>query len=371
VRHAYAGAEHVCEATVDPDGHLHAGDQLSRCGNPHEVGHGRLQRGSHVLESPAVTQSTLLGAVWLVARQHDVAARLGQIHAAPTRSRGHSALKLAVEGRRVAALQRVVVRQAGQQVDRRHHFPFHKQREGCAGALDRLHRLTASLRCLPLHQVQREQGQRDGGHHDHEHQVGAQGHRPCQDGGRASEQGERGDERLHEAPQRNPSRKRVNAQRAWGLPGGSPATEGELDMPTSHTMPPTGGGARIQGHGLHDDGGPGPQLMTASTLTGDKVINRSGQTLGDIDEIMLDVPRGRIAYAVMASGGFLGMGEKLFAIPWNALTLDTDRHCFVLDVSKEHFENAPGFDKDHWPSAASEDWHREVHAYYRTPLYWE
>lgn len=142
-------------------------------------------------------------------------------------------------------------------------------------------------------------------------------------------------------------------------------------MPTTHTMPPTGGGARIQGHGLHDGSGPGPHLMTASTLTGDKVVNRSGQTLGDIDEIMLDVPRGRIAYAVMASGGFLGMGEKLFAIPWSALTLDTDRHCFVLDVSKEHFENAPGFDKDHWPSAASEDWHREIHAYYRTPLYWE
>ena len=144
-------------------------------------------------------------------------------------------------------------------------------------------------------------------------------------------------------------------------------------MPTTHTtIPSGGGGARIQGHSVHDDdSGPGPQLMTAATLTGDKVINRSGQTLGDIDEIMLDVPRGRIAYAVMASGGFLGMGEKLFAIPWHALTLDTDRHCFVLDVSKEHFENAPGFDKDHWPSTASEDWHREVHAYYRTPLYWE
>jgi sporulation protein YlmC with PRC-barrel domain len=171
----------------------------------------------------------------------------------------------------------------------------------------------------------------------------------------------------------------VARPRQWALGMGVAASlptlarKEQYDMPTTHTTPSTSsGGARIQGHGLHEDGsGPGPQLMTASTLTGDKVVNRAGETLGDIDEIMLDVPRGRIAYAVMASGGFLGMGEKLFAIPWHALTLDTDRHCFVLDVSKEHFENAPGFDKDQWPSTASEDWHREVHAYYRTPLYWE
>jgi uncharacterized protein YrrD len=59
--------------------------------------------------------------------------------------------------------------------------------------------------------------------------------------------------------------------------------------------------------------GPGPRLMTADTLTGDKVINLQGETLGKIAEIMLDVPRGRVAYAVMSAGGFLGMGEKLFA----------------------------------------------------------
>jgi hypothetical protein len=111
--------------------------------------------------------------------------------------------------------------------------------------------------------------------------------------------------------------------------------------------------------------------MTAATLTGDKVFNRSGDALGEIEDIMLDVGRGRIAYAVMGTGGFMGVGEKLFAIPWHALTLDTDRHGFVLDVAKDHFRNAPGFDRDHWPSSASDDWHREVHAYYRMPLYWE
>ena len=127
-------------------------------------------------------------------------------------------------------------------------------------------------------------------------------------------------------------------------------------------------GARIQGAGLYDNtSGPGPRLMTASTLTGDKVVNRSGDTLGEIGEIMLDVPRGRVAYAVMSAGGVLGVGDKLFAIPWNAMVLDTDRHCFILDVPAERFKDAPGFDKDHWPSMSDKTWAGGVHKFYGTP----
>ena len=132
------------------------------------------------------------------------------------------------------------------------------------------------------------------------------------------------------------------------------------------------GGANIEGQSQYESSsGPGPQLMTASTLEGDKVVNRQGEDLGEIDEIMIDVPRGRIAYAVMSSGGFLGIGDKLFAIPWSALTLDTDNKCFILDVDKQRLENAPGFDKDHWPSMADETWAREVHEYYGQRAYWE
>ncbi|MEF7614844.1 PRC-barrel domain-containing protein [Aquincola sp. MAHUQ-54] len=141
------------------------------------------------------------------------------------------------------------------------------------------------------------------------------------------------------------------------------------------TMPPDGGtGARIQGiEPLQDAAGAGPALLTASTLTGNNVVNLAGDTLGEIEEIMLDVQRGSIAYAVMASGGFLGIGEKRFAIPWSALVLDADRHVFVLDVDKSHFDTAPGFDKTHWPTQLNggEAWHRDVHAFYRTPVYWE
>lgn len=118
--------------------------------------------------------------------------------------------------------------------------------------------------------------------------------------------------------------------------------------------------------------GPGPRLMTSSTLEGDEVMNLQGDRLGKIDEIMLDVPQGRIAYAVMSSGGVLGLGEKLFAVPWSALTLDTSRKCFVMDADKSRFENAPGFNKSHWPSDAEFDGlGDQIHSYWNSRAYWE
>lgn len=116
--------------------------------------------------------------------------------------------------------------------------------------------------------------------------------------------------------------------------------------------------------------GPGPNVMAADTLEGDDVINARGEDLGEIKDIMVDVRSGRVAYAVLSSGGFLGMGHKLFAIPWGALTLDADRKCFILDVEKERLANAPGFDKDHWPSMADPTWAREVHDFYGQETYW-
>ena len=131
-------------------------------------------------------------------------------------------------------------------------------------------------------------------------------------------------------------------------------------------------GVRITGAShLDDHSGPGPEVMAASDFEGQDVINNQGESVGDIEEIMIDVRSGRIAYAVLAVGGFLGIGEKYFAIPWRALTLDTDRKCFILDVDKERLENAPGFDKDHWPSMADARWATDVHRYYGAAPYWE
>ena len=130
------------------------------------------------------------------------------------------------------------------------------------------------------------------------------------------------------------------------------------------------GGAPIIGDRASADG-PGPEVMSADTLVGDSVVNAEGEDLGDIKAIMLDVTTGRIAYAVLSFGGFLGMGDKLFAVPWSALTLDTDEKRFILDVPKDRLENAPGFDKDHWPSMADASWASDVHAHYNARPYWD
>ena len=131
------------------------------------------------------------------------------------------------------------------------------------------------------------------------------------------------------------------------------------------------GGAAITGEKYWSNNqGPGPRIMAADTLEGNDVKNMANEDVGEIEHIMLDVPSGRIAYAVMAVGGFLGMGEKLFAIPWTALTLDTDKKCFRLDVSKERLSKAEGFDKDHWPTMADETWATNLHTYYNARPYW-
>src|ERR1035438_2520578 len=76
------------------------------------------------------------------------------------------------------------------------------------------------------------------------------------------------------------------------------------------------------------------RVMGASTLNGDNVVNKAGEDVGKIDEIMINTPTGRVAYAVLSFGGFLGMGDKLFAIPWSRLSLDENRKVFVLDVDR-------------------------------------
>ena len=113
-----------------------------------------------------------------------------------------------------------------------------------------------------------------------------------------------------------------------------------------------------------DSKGPGPRLMGADTLIGNDVYNRAEEDLGDIKEIMLDMSTGKVAYAVLSFGSFLGLGEKLFAVPWSALTLDTVNKRFILDIDKSRLENAPGFDKDDWPDMADETWAQTIHNYY-------
>jgi len=111
-------------------------------------------------------------------------------------------------------------------------------------------------------------------------------------------------------------------------------------------------------------------LIRGNTFIGADVQNPQGQNLGDIKDIVIDRVSGRMAYAVVSFGGFLGMGEKLFAVPWGAFSQKADKDTFVLDVDKERLKNAPGFDAHNWPQMASREWVTSLYSYYNVPPYW-
>jgi sporulation protein YlmC with PRC-barrel domain len=105
-------------------------------------------------------------------------------------------------------------------------------------------------------------------------------------------------------------------------------------------------------------------LFGAHTLVGGTVRNAADEHLGDIKDIVLDIETGKIAYAVLAFGGLFSIGEKLFAVPWSAFKFDAEKRQFILNVDKDRFENAPGFDVNHWPDVGDKKWVESIHTYY-------
>lgn len=112
-------------------------------------------------------------------------------------------------------------------------------------------------------------------------------------------------------------------------------------------------------------------VSSASSMTGNVVRNLERDSLGKIKELMVDLDDGRITYAVLSFGGFLGVDEKLLAVPWDALTVDLEANEFILDIEKERLEGAPGFDKENWPQMADRQWAQNIHEYYGHRPYWD
>ena len=115
-----------------------------------------------------------------------------------------------------------------------------------------------------------------------------------------------------------------------------------------------------------------PRVLSAARIIGNKVVNTEGEQLGTIRDLMIDLDDAQIAYAVLSFGGFLGVGDKLFAIPLEALMFDAKENEVILDVDKEVLKNAPGFDKDRWPDNAQYEagWLLDIYEYYGYSPYW-
>ncbi len=108
------------------------------------------------------------------------------------------------------------------------------------------------------------------------------------------------------------------------------------------------------------------QVSRASKIIGTHVKNSNGESLGDIKELVLNPESGQVVYAVLSFGGVLGMGDKLFAVPWPALHWTGDKEYYILDVVKNALSKAPGFDKKHWPDSSSkwEQYREEITQFY-------
>ena len=106
-------------------------------------------------------------------------------------------------------------------------------------------------------------------------------------------------------------------------------------------------------------------LLSSSSICSDSVHDPAGEKLGEIKDLMIDPSDGRVEYAVLSFGGFLGLGDKYFAIPFERLQTDREHERMILNVDKERLKDAPGFDKDNWPDFADQSFRSSMTAYYQ------
>ena len=104
----------------------------------------------------------------------------------------------------------------------------------------------------------------------------------------------------------------------------------------------------------------------ASKLMGLNVRNLQGEKIGKVHDLVLNIENGKIAYAAISVGGVLGVGDKLFAVPYAQMKFDhgKDEQFFVLDVAKEKLDSAPGFNQSDWPNFADPNWTIKIDEYY-------
>ena len=106
------------------------------------------------------------------------------------------------------------------------------------------------------------------------------------------------------------------------------------------------------------------RLLTASTLNGINVKNYERDNIGEIQDMMINLETGSVEYAVLSFGGFMGIGDKYFAVPVEALEYSRENNEITLDVDKERLKNAPGFDKNNWPTEASPEFIQSIYDHY-------
>ena len=112
------------------------------------------------------------------------------------------------------------------------------------------------------------------------------------------------------------------------------------------------------------------RVLPTGSMKGAHVRNFAGEDLGKVDEFVVDFDSGRIAYVVVAVGGFLGIGEKLYAVPWDLFSVRLDDYEFYVDVDKQMLLDAPGFERSQWPDMGDAQWGDGIKTHYSQKPYW-
>ena len=121
----------------------------------------------------------------------------------------------------------------------------------------------------------------------------------------------------------------------------------------------------VSGDDIHNATNQNKGLIRSSKIKGMDVKSMQDENLGKIEEIMFDRSKGKISYLVLSFGGFLGMGNKFFAMPVHIFNYDAEKDCYRINISKGKLENSPSFDKDHWPSSSDPYWIKAVNDHYK------
>jgi sporulation protein YlmC with PRC-barrel domain len=113
------------------------------------------------------------------------------------------------------------------------------------------------------------------------------------------------------------------------------------------------------------------RFIPTSRLTQYDVINKKGQDMGQVQNFIVDMVAGRIAFVIVSFEGFLGISDKWFAMPWALMTWSVEHKKFILDMPKETLEKAPGMDKNKWPDQVNFEFIAQTYAHFGVAPYWD
>lgn len=122
---------------------------------------------------------------------------------------------------------------------------------------------------------------------------------------------------------------------------------------------------------LDDTTNPSGHLIAAKQVQGTTVYSLALDKLGTVEDVMIDKRSGRIAYAILGFGGFLGIGDRLYPLPWEKLRYDPEMGGYVVDIDRSMLEGAPSYTSEDAASWDDEAWGRGVYSYYGVRPFWD